>query len=165
MTIVDVIEAANSAHFESSGERPVNQIGPIFVRTPELHTHGKSRNQQTTTLMTWNLVGPLLEREPESKKDSSVVDSGQTTERHAYKLAKALDVLGRPEYSAMSLQTSAQTLLSGCVPSTRTKLRTCVPRRMNACRRFSSSLGVFSPLRAKRTSAGASRQITKLGLG
>src|SRR5260221_13541978 len=116
----------------------------------------------TTEIYTLSLhdalpICPLLEREPESKKDSSVVDSGQTTERHAYKLAKALDVLGRPEYSAMSLQTSAQTLLSGCVPSTRTKLRTCVPRRMNACRRFSSSLGVFSPLRAKRTSAGASR--------
>jgi len=30
MTIVDVIEAANSAHFESSGERPVNQIGTDF---------------------------------------------------------------------------------------------------------------------------------------
>src|SRR5260221_5155969 len=45
----------------------------------------------TTEIYTLSLhdalpICPLLEREPESKKDSSVVDSGQTTERHAYKL-------------------------------------------------------------------------------
>jgi len=157
MTIVDVIEAANSAHFESSGERPVNQIGPIFVRMPELHTHGKSRNQQTTTLMTWNLVGPLLEREPESKKDSSVVDSGQTTERHAYKLAKALDVLGRPEYSAMSLQTSAQNLVERLRAVDTHKVADLRPSANECLSTIFKLLRSLFSLAAKRTSAGASR--------